>query len=58
MTPTLSKGATLRQFVCKVDEMFDLEGESVSKVHGGGGNRILKLVKGLPAFSMIRKACR
>ena len=46
------------QFICKVDEMFDLEGCSVSKVHGGGGNRILKLVKGLSPFSMIRKACR
>lgn len=42
------------QFTMKVDKMFDLEGNEVEAVHGGAGNRILKLKTGLPFGSMLR----
>lgn len=47
MTPT-------EQFDLKVKEMFDLKGESVDIIHGGDGNKILKLKKGLKEGTMLR----
>ncbi len=42
------------QFILKIDEMFDLEGNRLESVHGGAGDRVLKLKKGIPEGSMIR----
>ncbi len=42
------------QFVLKVEKMFDLEGEEVDSVHGGAGNKILKLKEGVGYGSMLR----
>ena len=42
------------QFELKVDEMFDLENEKVDAVHGGAGEKILKLKKDLPVGAMLR----
>ncbi|MEK7085401.1 MAG: U32 family peptidase C-terminal domain-containing protein [Patescibacteria group bacterium] len=46
------------QFSLKVNEMFDLEGNEVAAVHGGAGNRIFKLKKGLPSGAMLRRKVR
>lgn len=45
------------QFTVKADEMFDLNGEEVSAIHGGAGNRVLKLKKGVPLGAMLRVKC-
>ncbi len=42
------------QFVMKVDEMFDLEGNSLDAIHGGAGSKFLKLKKEVPVGSMLR----
>jgi putative protease len=42
------------QFSLKVDEIFDMEGEEVSSVHGGAGNKILKLREGICVGAMLR----
>lgn len=41
-------------FVLKIDEMFDFEGNRLESVHGGAGDRVLRLKKGIPEGSMIR----
>jgi len=38
----------------KISKMFDLEGSEVKSVHGGAGDRILKLKKGIPIGAMLR----
>jgi len=43
-----------KQFKMKLSAMFDLEGGALELVHGGAGNKILKLKKGIPENSMIR----
>ena len=45
------------QFKLKAGEMFNLEKEEVEAIHGGAGNRILKLKKGVPVGAMIRVKC-
>lgn len=45
------------QFSMKVEEMFDLEGESLDVVHGGAGKKFLRLKKDLPEGSVLRKSC-
>jgi len=45
------------QFTVKIEEMFDLEGAVVEAVHGGAGDRILKLREGIPAGAMLRIEC-
>lgn len=47
-----------KQFTMKVEEMFDLEGNEVTAVHGGAGNRLFKLKKGLPVGAMLRMKCQ
>lgn len=43
------------QFEIRIGEMFDLEGVAVDAVHGGAGNKILKIgKKKVPAGAMIR----
>ncbi len=42
------------QFTVIVDEMFDLEGAPITSVHGGAGERILKLRKGIDEGAMLR----
>jgi putative protease len=42
------------QFSMKVKEIFDLQGEPVDIIHGGAGNKILKLKKGLPEGAILR----
>ncbi len=42
------------QFLMKVSEMFDLENEPVDTVHGGAGDKILKLKEGLPEGTILR----
>jgi len=56
----LEKGETVEvmspnsQFDMKLSKMYDLEGNETDTVHGGAGNKILKLKKGLEENSMIR----
>lgn len=56
----LEKGETVEvmspddQFEMKLSEIYDLEGNIENTVHGGAGNKILKLKKGLTENSMIR----
>ncbi|MFA6991865.1 MAG: U32 family peptidase C-terminal domain-containing protein [Candidatus Gracilibacteria bacterium] len=38
----------------KVSKMFDLEGNEIESIHGGAGDRILKLKKGIVIDSMLR----
>lgn len=38
----------------KVSKLFDLEGNEIKSVHGGAGDRIFKLQKGIPLNSMLR----
>jgi len=58
----LEKGQTveimtpLNQFEMKLYKMFDLEGNELDLVHGGAGNKVLKLKKGLMENAMIRVA--
>lgn len=42
------------QFSMKVSEMFDLENEPVDTVHGGAGDKILKLKEGLVEGTILR----
>lgn len=42
------------QFTMNIEEMFDLEGGELDSVHGGAGNKLLKLRNGLPVGSMLR----
>ncbi len=42
------------QFSMKVSEMFDLENEPVDTVHGGAGDKILKLKEGLSEGTILR----
>ena len=42
------------QFEMKVEEMFDMEGEKLESVHGGAGERVLRLKEGLPVGTMLR----
>jgi U32 family peptidase len=42
------------QFEIKVEEMFDREGEPCEVVHGGAGNKVLKLKKGICENAMLR----
>ncbi len=46
-----------KQFSMKVSEMFDLEGQEVDAIHGGAGDRLLKLKNGLPVGTMLRIKC-
>ncbi len=56
----LGKGAKVEvmtptdQFEVKVAKIFDMEGEEVEAAHGGAGNKLLKLKKGICVGSMIR----
>ncbi|MFA7685741.1 MAG: U32 family peptidase C-terminal domain-containing protein [Candidatus Gracilibacteria bacterium] len=43
-----------KQFEMKLSELFDLEGNKLELVHGGAGNKILKLRKGIPENAMLR----
>ncbi len=43
------------QFECKVSGMWDLEGEEVEAVHGGAGEKVLKLKKGIVVGAMLRQ---
>lgn len=45
------------QFTMKIEEIFDLDGYKVDTVHGGAGNRLFKLRKGLSAGVMLRMKC-
>lgn len=45
------------QFIIKVEELFDLEGREVNMVHGGAGDKFLKLKSGLPVGTMVRVEC-
>jgi len=45
------------QFSMKLNGMFDLEGNALDLVHGGAGNKILQLKKGLPENTMVRVKC-
>lgn len=42
------------QFLIKVGEMYDLEGEPIDTVHGGAGDKVLKLKDGLPEGTILR----
>ncbi|MBT4916817.1 U32 family peptidase [Candidatus Peregrinibacteria bacterium] len=42
------------EFEVEVSEMFDLQGESVDAVHGGAGNKLLRLREGIPVEAMVR----
>lgn len=42
------------QFEMKVSEMFDTEGKEIEAIHGGAGERVLKLRAGLPVGTMLR----
>ncbi len=46
------------QFFIKVEKMFDLDGNPVEAVHGGAGNKILKLKKGLEYGGMLRSTAK
>lgn len=41
-------------FSMKVEQMFDMDGGEVEAVHGGAGDRLLKLRDGLPVGTMLR----
>jgi len=43
------------QYEIKVDEMFDLEGEGLDTVHGGAGNKLLKINKDIKKGTILRK---
>ncbi|MDA1060364.1 MAG: U32 family peptidase C-terminal domain-containing protein [bacterium] len=45
------------KFTQNVDEIFDLEGSELDAVHGGAGDKMLKLKEGLPIGSMLRIKC-
>jgi putative protease len=45
------------QFTMELVGMFDLEGNALDLVHGGAGNKILQLKKGLPENTMVRVKC-
>lgn len=42
------------QFSIKIDEMYDLDGGKITSVHGGAGDKILKLREGIEAGAMLR----
>ncbi|NIA02016.1 MAG: U32 family peptidase [Nitrospirae bacterium] len=42
------------QFLMKIEEMFDMENEPVDTVHGGAGDKVLKLKEGLPVGAILR----
>ncbi|MFH1533383.1 MAG: U32 family peptidase C-terminal domain-containing protein [Nitrospirota bacterium] len=42
------------QFLMKVEEMFDMENEPVETVHGGAGDKVLKLKEGLSEGTILR----
>ena len=56
----LEKGTILEvmtpdeEFEIEVREMFDLEGEPVDSVHGGAGNKLIRLRAGIPVGGMVR----
>jgi len=56
----LEKGQTIEvmtpndQFTMKISEMYNIQGEKEDVVHGGVGNKIFKLKKGLPENAMLR----
>lgn len=43
-----------KEFEMKLVDMFDLDGNKVEVVHGGAGNKILRLKKNLPVNAMLR----
>jgi hypothetical protein len=43
-----------KEFEMKLVDMFDLDGNKVEVVHGGAGNKILRLKKNLPVKAMLR----
>lgn len=45
------------QFTVIADEMCDLNGKEVEAIHGGAGNRVIRLKKGVPVGAMIRAKC-
>ena len=42
------------EFELEVSEMFDLQGEPLDDVHGGAGNKLLRLCDGIPVGGMVR----
>jgi U32 family peptidase len=42
------------QLTVKIEEMFDMENEPQDAVHGGAGDKILKLKEGLPIGTILR----
>jgi len=42
------------EFDIEVSEMFDLQGEPLDDVHGGAGNKLLRLRAGIPVGGMVR----
>jgi len=42
------------QFLMKIEEIFDLENEPVDTVHGGAGDKVLKLKEGLEEGTILR----
>lgn len=45
------------QFTMVAEEMVDLNGKEVEAIHGGAGNRVIRLKKGVPVGAMIRAKC-
>ncbi|MFA5947868.1 MAG: U32 family peptidase C-terminal domain-containing protein [Candidatus Gracilibacteria bacterium] len=41
-------------FKVKITSMFDMEGVEITSAHGGAGNKIIKLKKGIEKWAMIR----
>lgn len=42
------------QFTMKIEEMFDMENEPVDTVHGGAGDKVMKLREGLVVGTILR----
>ncbi len=42
------------QFSMKIEEMFDMGNEPVDTVHGGAGDKVLRLKEGLPVGAILR----
>jgi U32 family peptidase len=45
------------EFDVKIEEIYDLEGNSVDAVHGGAGDKYLKLREGVPVGGIVRISC-
>ncbi len=60
MRNKLVKGAEIeimtpdKDFLCNIDEMFDLEENEIESIHGGAGEKFVKINYNIPVGSILR----